>query len=539
MTLDGSRIGADVLVELLLGRGISVIPTLSGNQIMPLYGRIEAAGIRLIHARHEAAAIHIADAIARLTDSVSVALLTAGPGHANAMGAIYSARMAQSPVVTLSGHAERSRLGYGAFQEMDQTGMAAWVCQGSWTVGAPERLGADFARAWRSAMSPVPGPTHLSLPADILTAPIPSERRSSSLRFTTRCRAPNGVEVERVLALLHGAKRPLIAAGPAWVRGAKAAALAAFTEITGCSALALESPRGVNDPSLGRLAGIVAQADVIVALGRRFDVGLGFGRPPAVAASCVLATAGRFDESRPDRPIAASIDGEPASILDALTIAARNLSWPDWLGWRRDIATETAVMPDMPSRSPHAIHPGRLADIVGRAIGERDILVVDGGEFGQWAQAVVRRRERVINGPSGAIGGAVPFAIGARIARPDTRVFAFTGDGALGYHLAEFETAARNRLPFVCIVGNDRRWNAEVVIQRRLGGPSLPSLDLDPARYDLATAALGGHGERVEDECDLGPAIERAIASGKPALIDVAIEGLAAPAYNRRGGSHV
>jgi acetolactate synthase-1/2/3 large subunit len=164
-----------------------------------------------------------------------------------------------------------------------------------------------------------------------------------------------------------------------------------------------------------------------------------------------------------------------------------------------------------------------------------DVFVGDGGEVGQWAQAGISRGgarvERVINGPSGAIGGAIPFAIGARFARAGARVLAVSGDGSIGWHLPELHTAVRHGLPLVVLVGNDGCWNAEVQIQRGLGGAPLDCLSLGDLRYDRAAEALGALGLRVDDPADLAPTLERAFASGRPALIDVAIRNEPAPTY--------
>jgi acetolactate synthase I/II/III large subunit len=163
------------------------------------------------------------------------------------------------------------------------------------------------------------------------------------------------------------------------------------------------------------------------------------------------------------------------------------------------------------------------------------VLVSDGGEFGQWAQATLRAPNRLINGVAGAIGPSLPFAIGAKAARPESTVVAVLGDGTFGFHMAEFDTAVRSGLPFVAVVGNDSRWNAEHQIQLRHYGPArTQGCTLAPAtRYDLVAAALGGHGEFVRSAAELPAALERAFAAGKPACVNVLIEGAAAPVVRR------
>ena len=146
--------------------------TLSGNHIMSIFDAALDADLDLVHVRHEAAAVHMADAHGRLTGEAGIALVTGGPGHANAVGALFTALGAESPMVLLSGHAATWELGRGGFQELRQADMAAPVTKASWTSNATETLGRDIGEAIRIATSGRPGPVHLSLPSDLLDARI-------------------------------------------------------------------------------------------------------------------------------------------------------------------------------------------------------------------------------------------------------------------------------------------------------------------------------------------------------------------------------
>ena len=185
------------------------------------------------------------------------------------------------------------------------------------------------------------------------------------------------------------------------------------------------------------------------------------------------------------------------------------------------------------SQTPGRLHPAEVFRAL-RPYVERDpdtVLICDGGEFAQWGQSMLPVRRRLINGVAGSIGASLSFALAARMVEPKAPVFAVLGDGTIGFHISEFETAVRRGLPFVAILGNDARWNAESEIQRRdYGANRMHGCELLPARYDQVVAALGGHGEHVERAADLPAAIERALASGKPACINVMIESIAAPA---------
>jgi acetolactate synthase-1/2/3 large subunit len=184
------------------------------------------------------------------------------------------------------------------------------------------------------------------------------------------------------------------------------------------------------------------------------------------------------------------------------------------------------------------LHPAAVGRAVQRVFdGATDsVLVVDGGEFGQWSQACVDAPCRLINGPAGSIGAAIPFAIAAKRARPGATVIAMLGDGTFGFHMAEFDTALRHRLPFVAVIGNDACWNAEHQIQLNSYGPARAiGCELLPTRYDLAVAGLGGHGELVTRSADLPAALDRALAADKPACLNVMVARLPAPTVSRQG----
>src|SRR3954447_24929947 len=184
------------------------------------------------------------------------------------------------------------------------------------------------------------------------------------------------------------------------------------------------------------------------------------------------------------------------------------------------------------SQTAGRLHPAEVFRAL-RPFVERDpdaVLICDGGEFSQWGQSMLPVRRRLVNSVTGSIGSALSFALSARLAEPKAPVFAVLGDGTIGFHLSEFETAVRHKLPFVAVLGNDALWNAESQIQlREYGRERMHGCELLPARYGLVVAALGGHGEFVDKAADLPGAIERALASGKPACINIMTESIAAP----------
>jgi acetolactate synthase I/II/III large subunit len=162
------------------------------------------------------------------------------------------------------------------------------------------------------------------------------------------------------------------------------------------------------------------------------------------------------------------------------------------------------------------------------------ILICDGGELGQWAKGFLSAPRTIINGPSGAIGGAIPYAIGARLADPDALVVAMSGDGSAGFHIAEFDTAIRADAPFVVVIGNDARWHAEQLIQLRDYGPDrLIGTDLLPTRYDRVAEGFGAWGASVATASELPRALGEAARAGRAACVNVRLAGLPAPVFRR------
>jgi acetolactate synthase-1/2/3 large subunit len=534
-----ARRGADLVVEALVGAGVRYLFSLSGNHILSLYDATIGRNLAIVHTRHEAAAAHMADAWGRLTEEPGVALVTAGPGHLNAVSALYGALMAESPMVLLSGHAPLGQLGRGSFQEVDQVAAAAPVTKAAWLARGVDTLGDDVVRALAIARSGRPGPVHVSLPGDLLEAPVTRDAPAPAQGGLDEAAAAPGAGARQLVELLADAKRPLIAVGPAMARAGRWAAVRRFSELTGIPALPVESPRGVNDPWLRFAAARLAVADVVVLLGKRLDFALRFGEPPAFAPDC------RFIQVDPDatslRPGARMIAAEaadPVATLERWCAVAAGMAWRH-RAWGEEVAAARRMEPEawagLRSSSRRPLHPLRVCAALQPLLDAGGVLVSDGGEFGQWMQAGLEAETRLINGLSGSIGSALPMACAAQLARPRARVVAVLGDGTFGFHAFELDTAARHRLPVLAVVGNDARWNAEHQLQiQHYGSGRTVGCELALTHYERVAEGLGGHGEFVERAEDLTPALERALGSGLPACVNVVIEGAAAPTYRHR-----
>ena len=537
--------GADIVIKTLERAGLTTIYTLSGNHIMSLFDAAIDSKLELFHVRHEASTVHMADSFGRLTRRPGIAWVTGGPGHANAVGALFTALGQETPMVLLSGHTETDQLGRGGFQELKQVEMAAPVCKASWMATDTRTVGMELAKAIRIATSGRPGPVHLSLPSDILDPSVPEDSIPwpTEADFTATPVGLSNAAADTILSLIAGAKRPLIIGAPVLANRPGRDLLARIESALGVPTVISEGPRSFNDATLGRYADVAKDADLVVLLGKALDFTLKFGDAPFFDPACQFISIdpeGALIDRATKAKGAALIFGCVADTYpagEALIARAKTKGDAAWLASSRAaFAARPDLMATVVSKTEGKLHPAEvfrgLAPYLDR--NPDAVLICDGGEFAQWGQAMLSNDRRMINGVAGSIGGSLPMAAGARTVETKAPVFAVLGDGTFGFHMAELETAVRLNLPFIAIVGTDARWNAEYNLQVRDYGPNRTfGCELNQTRYDLVATALGGHGELVEKAADLAPAIDRALASGKPAVINVMIESIPSPVMRR------
>ena len=542
--------GADVVARTLERIGVDRIFSVSGNHVMSVYDALIDTRIELIHARHEAACVHMADAYARITGQVGIALVTGGPGHTNAIAGLYTALASEAPMILLSGHASLAEIGRGAFQELRQADMARPVTKTAWTLESARSAGHALARAAHIARSGRPGPVHVSLPIDVLEEEVDSSADlwpEAAAWLSTPIPLASSA-ADRILMHLHAADRPLLLGGPTLCGFAGRARMSELEQAIGAPVFGMESPRGINDPGLGSFAELLAEADLVVLMGKALDFTLRFGDPPFVSKDCSFVVvdpdAGQIAlvrEHKGDRLLFGAL-ADPFSAIQSMIDLTdeppeRATEWLEHA--RRASAFRPAEWKNVSSQATGPaghIHPLELCAVLQSFFDQHPdgTLVCDGGEIGQWPQSMVRTDRRLINGVAGEIGPSLPYALAVKCARPEHPVIAVMGDGTFGFHMAELDTAVRHRLPVLVIVGNDARWSAEYRIQLRdYGAERAKYCELLPSRYDKVAEALGGHGEFVTSANELAPALERAVASNKPACINVMIESVAAPTVKR------
>ena len=529
---------SSALIQTLANNGVEVIFSLSGNQIMPLYDACIDANIRIIHTRHEGAAVYMAEAYAQLSGKLGVVLVTAGPGLLNAVSALYSAARSETPILLISGDAGLGMDGRGGFQELDQCAITAPITKHSARPLNAAAILSDLDHCIATALSGTPGPTHLALAFDLLS-------QTTGLDAAKQVTLPpanamSQSDLETVIKAIDAAKHPLIMTGPQANRTRQPTANTALEAALGLPIICLESARGLSDSFYGDLTTALKSADLVIHLGKLADYSTGLHASARITKGTPIISILTNDQTAPmpaheDHPITLIRTGNiPASMTQlAKVITDQHVSVcdADWSGTVTASITRRLAW----QAGDQGRHPAALTKQLQSAINQAasPILIADGGEFCQWVQAGCSAPRRMINGPSGAIGGGIAYAIGASIACPEAKIFLVMGDGTAGFYLGETHTAVRTNANITAIIGNDYRWNAEVQIQIDTYGPDrVYGCDLDEkADYAAAAIGLGAQGQNVGPDDDLDAALRTASAFQGPAVLNVLIDGQAAPKF--------
>ena len=539
--------GSHLIGKALKLEGVTNIFTLAGDHILPLLDVMADQDFRFIDTRHEQAAVHMADAWGRITGQLGVCTYTT-PGFANAIPGLTNAMHSESPLLSIAGSADLAELGRGAMQEIDQVGMAAPVAKESLMIYDARRIPDTIARAVRLAYSGRRGPVHLTIPMDVQEQEVeesevnffnPDEYRPSET-FQAQPEL-----VRQAVELMRQAKRPFAIAGDAAGYTDNQEALRKFAETTRIPVLTEGQARGLLsddhpygfgffERGLNRAATKIRDADLVILLGRKQDYTIGFCRPPNVAADAKII---QIDPSAAEigrnRGVAVGMVGDVPSVLEQLTQEASAHSWQD-LPWLDELRAERAAHAEWAESLAVAetpMHGMFVHKTIQSMLRPDDFLSFDGGDFCHFGRALLPallpRHWSYVSG-LGMLGSSFPSAMAAKLAYPESRVINLTGDGAFGFNGMEFDTAVRHHLNVVTILGNDAAWGIDRQIQLGLYGRTVGT-DLLPTRYDLVAQGLGGHGEFVEKPEDLKPAIERAFAANKPALVNVTVQRAISP----------
>jgi acetolactate synthase-1/2/3 large subunit len=539
--------GSHLICKALQLEGVRNIFALAGDHILPVLDVMADQHFRIIDTRHEQAAVHMADAWSRITEQPGVCMYTT-PGFANAIPGLTNAMHTEAPVISIAGCADAHDLGRGAQQEIDQVGMAGPICKGSFMVHDVRRIPEFIARAMRLAFSGRRGPVHLTIPIDVQERSVEEDNVVFAAPDAYRPKAaPRGdpERVRQVVALLSQAQRPLVITGSAAGYTLSGEAMQHFLETTRLPVVTEEQSRGLVpddhpyvfgyfERGLNRAAAKLRDADVVVLLGRKQDFIIGFCLPPHVAANAKII---QIDPSPLEigrnRGVDIGMTGDVSSVLEQMTREAANYQWKDlpWLEELRVARSAQAEWAENLARPQTPMHALFVHKTLKSILRPDDCLVFDGGDFCHFGRSYLPalKPKRWFNVSSlGMLGSSLPTALAAKIAYPESRVFMLSGDGAFGFNGMEFDTAVRHKINIVALLGNDAAWGIDRQIQLGLYGRTVAT-DLLQTRYEQMVQGLGGYGEFVERPEDLEPALKRALAAEKPALLNVAVQRAISP----------
>ena len=521
--------GSDVLAKSLVSQGMDTLFYIMGGPMIETEAAVIKLGARAVDTRHEQAASLMAHAYSRVTRKPGVCMGASGPGATNLVTGVANAFVDAAPMIAVGGSSPRVLYEMEAFQEIDQLAVFKPITKWAARIYDTNRIPEMVATAYRQATTGKPGPVYLDVPGDVLGQSIDE----STIAYPQPwARAPrtygDPAAISEAIALLARAERPLILGGSGVWWSDAAAAFQAFVDATGIPFYTTPISRGTvpEDHELAFLnarAKAFSEVDVLLAVGTRFNFVIQFGRPPRFAADAkVIHVDVNPTELNHNRPADVPIAGDARAVLEQLTREARGKIAPNryarWVSKLKVLDTEKgSEMDKQMSSEDTPIHPLRLCREVRDFLKRDAILVVDGQEilnYGRQSIPTYMPGHRLNSGAFGCMGVGLPFGVGAKIAKPDTQVVVLHGDGSFGINGMEIDTAVRHKVPVLCVISNNGGWTADPKQDK-------PGRNLGYSRYDKMAMDFGAHGEYCEKPHEIRPALERAAASGKPAVVNV------------------
>ncbi len=535
MAVHGGKLAARALKD----AGVECVFTLSGGHVMAIYDGCLDEGIKVVDVRHEQAAVHAADAWSRLNPGkIGVAILTAGPGVTDGTTGVANAWRANSPILVIGGQGPFNAMRRGSLQEMDHVSLMRPITKWADSCYDTRRIPDYIEMGIRHAVSGNPGPAFLEIPVDILGAPVEMEKvRFPTIRTDPPMLTPPKADVEAALDMLRTAKRPVMMAGTSVKWSNASGKVQEFIEKVHIPTFVNGMGRGTVKPGTPELLNrvrrnAIGECDVFICAGVLLDFRLGFGQTIPADAKII-----QFDieneligtNRSADAGVVGNISAAFEQMMDSMDEKGDAL---DYTSWRDELIEKEAELETAFAASLNSdevpIDPLRMCREIRDFVADQDVILIgDGGDIVAQAAKVLPVPEEncwMDPGPLGTLGVGMPFALAAQIARPDKRVLIIYGDGSFGLNGFEYDTAVRFELPIVGIVGVDGLWGQMARPQAAAYGANRSvATKLNFTRYDKIVEAMGGHGEYVESPDEIGPALERAFASGKPALVNVVI----------------
>ncbi len=522
------------IAKALQARGVDRIFGLQGGHIQPIWDHAARLGIRIVDVRDEGAAVHMAHAHAELTDQLGVAMVTAGPGVTNCVTGIANASLARAPVLLIGGCTSRPQANMGPLQDIPHADILKPVSRYCRTARVPDQVFRELDEAIARAHGDLgePGPSYIEIPTDVLRTRVPAALIPEDWLMPKPARrpSPEPARIDEAIQALRRARRPLVVSG----RGARFAGDTVTRFLDAADALYLDTQesRGLVPADHPAVVGAVraaamAEADLVITLGRKLDYQLGYGSPAVFPKATFLRIADNAGELVDNRRGSPEIFSPVDLALDALTEALgndkgeRDQGWLDGLREKHRERIARGESQAAPKRGADGkIHPMAIFEAVREVASPDYIAVADGGDLLSFARVGLAATTYLDAGAFGCLGVGVPFAIAAALAFPDRQVISVNGDGAYGINAMEIDSAVRHGAKALFIISNNAAWNIERYDQEFNYGGRVVGTTLRHADYAAMARALGAHGERVEDPADLADAIRRGLANA-PAVIDV------------------
>jgi acetolactate synthase-1/2/3 large subunit len=535
--------GGEMLVRALEHEGVREVFALHGGHLDAIFRACRDHDFRVIDTRHEQAAAHMADGWARATGRAGVAMVTAGPGVTDAVTGVANAYLDAIPMVLIGGRSpllddELLPLQGG----IDQVALMRPITKWARSVVHVERIPEFVAMAFRQAVSGRPGPVFLELPIDVLFARADEEKVVFPENYRPKAPAgPSNTALAQSLQWLKEAERPaILAGGGVWFAQA-AKELAEFAELTHTPVMANAKARGAiseDHPLCFGAFGAIhpaahlrrgnKSADLVILLGTRIGLATG-GRNSLIPADArVIQVDIEPEEIGRGRSIELGIVADCGEFLRQAIAAGRGTKFPGHEGWIEQLTAMRAGQRkkwDEAIKTERPIHPARMARDVVESLEPDAIVAADGGETAAWIANAYRARQPgsfLSHGYLGCLGIGIPFAMAAKTAHPQRQVVCVIGDGSVGLNFAEFDTAVRHNLAITVVVNNDMQWGMSKHGQDLAWGPgNTIATELGVVHYERAANGLGAHAEFVETGAEIGPAMRRALASGRAACVNI------------------
>lgn len=541
----------DRMLELLEAEGVKTLIGIPDPSFVAMFIAAEARGWRVIAPHHEQAGAFIADGMWRMTGIPGVVVGNQGPGVANLAPAAICAAKENTPTLFIAGQRQRiyeQSVRKGRFQYTRQPRYFEEAMKYVGVIEFPEQVDEIFHEAFRRALSGTPGPVYIEYPMSVLRAELDLAPAAKPATYRLISQSADSTHLAAAVDAIRAARQPTLLVGQGVFVSRAHAEIAKLAQLLQCPVIQTPGAAAVLPELEARTfpyaspVGIdaIAHADLIIAVGTEIGEPLHYGRGRHWAKG-KSERKWIYIERDPlaigvNRQIDVPLVGDLRDIVPQLTHAlgpAPREPAPELAAWENDMARTHQTLRETAPRRAGPIHPARFAMEATRAVPDDAVLVRDGGAISifTWAYAQKPFRDVIWCQNFGHLGTGLPHAIGAQLAvGSNRRVVLITGDSSFLFHISELETAVRKQLPIVCIVGCDYAWGLEVAVYKSVFGPQSPETEAhwgDFVRLDRIAEGFGAHGEYVERVEDIGPAVERALAAGKPAVVQVPVDGLA------------